>query len=85
MIFSIPCCEKLERYLASEHSPLERFRGTGPLMLAACWNKESGEPYDVAWDPVLFCPFCGTRLQTIEDVARWQPRDEPDSDPDVVA
>jgi hypothetical protein len=81
-VSSVPCCKSLEDYMnASEHSPLHRLHGTGPLTLTVHWDESTRRP--MSWSPeaaVFFCPFCGTRLQTEESVAEWSPpkREDPD-------
>lgn len=76
MIFTNPRCEDLRLCLASgEDRALRRLGGdAGALFLSAYSvpGKSDGRPVPARpLYPVLFCPFCGTRLQTSEAVAEW--------------
>jgi hypothetical protein len=79
MIFANPCCERMKRSLAWGENPEDRAihlagNGFGPLLVRVGSSAyRDAEGAKKAWDelPILFCPFCGTRLQTDEDVERY--------------
>ena len=73
MIFSSPCCDDLKAALtAREDGALRLLHGEGsPLVLNlhSVWGEAAGKPVKGrAMAPVYFCPFCGTRLQTREEI-----------------
>ncbi len=77
MLFSKPCCAKMESSLTHETRMFDLV-GTEPdtvLMLAVGFasKEEAGKVLRMwAYEPVLFCPFCGTELQTAEAVEQWK-------------
>ena len=76
MIFSKPCCDRMKRALSWGAYPEDRaihFAGAdfGPLLVrVGSSDYRTAEGLQKEWHelPVLFCPFCGTRLQTDEAV-----------------
>jgi hypothetical protein len=79
MIFSSPCCDKLKTALtAGEDGALRLLHGEGsPLVLNlhSVYGEAAGKPAPGrAMAPVYFCPFCGTRLQTCEEVIAFAER-----------
>ena len=73
MIFSSPCCDDLKAALtAGEDGALRLLHGEGsPLVLNlhSVWGEAAGKPAKGrAMAPVYFCPFCGTCLQTREEI-----------------
>jgi hypothetical protein len=76
MIFTEPCCETLRRCLSvGEDKALLRLgRDSGPLFLGAyhVWGESGAKPSKAqVLEPVYFCPFCGTQLQTKESFDDW--------------
>jgi len=77
MIFTKPCCDRMKRALAWGSNPEDRAihlagDGFGPLFVrvgSAEYRACEGPEKQWCELPVLFCPFCGTRLQTDEE--RW--------------
>lgn len=68
MVFG-SCCESLRKAMHDPPSPLMRVEVDGTLFMAVGYAQtERG----VAWfdHAVMFCPFCGTRLQTPDEVKR---------------
>jgi hypothetical protein len=63
------CCEGLKDVLTSEEfEPLIAVDDQGVLyMSVGMLNAESDEA-DMVDHPIYFCPFCGTKLQTEEEV-----------------
>lgn len=63
------CCDELKEAMAGEDfEPLITEGDDGVLYLAVgLLDLEDDEPGMVD-HPMFFCPFCGTRLQTAEDV-----------------
>ena len=79
MIFSAPCCDALKNCLicGDEDRALVHLAGekTAPLAIRAysVWGESGGRPVKAGVTyPILFCPFCGERLQTREGVEDWQ-------------
>jgi hypothetical protein len=66
------CCEDLKEALSSEDfDPLFSISDEGILYMSiGLIPSEDGEDGDanVVDHPVFFCPFCGTHVQTVEDV-----------------
>ena len=62
------CCSDLGDAMQGEFEPFLRVEDNGVLYLVVgCAETEEGPAYfDQA---VLFCPFCGSSLQTLEDIA----------------
>jgi hypothetical protein len=76
MTYSKPCCETLYRCLnAGSGRAFRQLGGDGGALFLSVYSvpgvsdgrPTAGRPLE----PVLFCPFCGTRLQTAEGVAEW--------------
>lgn len=63
------CCDDLKEVLASEDfDPLIAVGDDGVLyMSVGVVDMEEGE-VNMVDHPVFFCPFCGTKLQTPEEV-----------------
>jgi hypothetical protein len=63
------CCEGLKDALTNEEfEPLIAVDDSGVLyMSVGMLNAESDEA-DMVDHPIYFCPFCGTKLQTEEEV-----------------
>ncbi len=74
------CCDELKEAMAGEDfEPLVSEGRDGVLYLAVgLIDLDDGEP-GVVDHPMYFCPFCGTRLQTEEEV---QAKAEADPDDD---
>jgi hypothetical protein len=76
MIFRTPCCETLRRCLTCgtdrAFRRLEEKAGALFLSVYSVPGEAGGKPVPGRpLEPVLFCPFCGTRLQTAEAVIEW--------------
>ena len=79
MIFSSACCDELKTALmAGEDGALRLLHGQGsPLVLNlhSVYGEAAGKPAPGrAMAPVYFCPFCGTRLQTRDEVVAFAER-----------
>jgi len=63
------CCEDLEEAMSgSEFDPLITVGSNGVLYMSVGQIElEDGEP-GLVDHPMFFCPFCGTELQTVEEV-----------------
>ena len=63
------CCDELKEVLdSSEFDPLIAVGDNGILYMSiGMLQAEEGEA-NVVDHPVFFCPFCGTQVQTVEDV-----------------
>ena len=75
------CCDELKEAMAGEDfEPLITEGSDGVLYLAVgLLDLEDDEPGMVD-HPMFFCPFCGTRVQTAEEVQA-----KADADPDADA
>jgi hypothetical protein len=64
------CCESLKDAMGSEEfEPLIAQDEDGVLyMSVGMLDTETEEDPNMVDHPVYFCPFCGTKLQTPEDV-----------------
>jgi len=76
MVFTKPCCKVLKHCLESgDDRTFHREDGdTGPLMLrtmSSTYQALGGQERQFHEQAVIFCPFCGTHLQTPEDVERY--------------
>jgi len=77
MLFTQPCCKVLKHCLESGDDPtFHRVVGgdTGPLMvrtMSSLYPTRGGQERQLHDQAVLFCPFCGTQLQTPDDVERY--------------
>jgi len=73
------CCEELKEAMSGEDfEPLITVADNGVLyMSVGLIDMEDDEPGMVD-HPLFFCPFCGTRLQTAEEV-RTKSGDEDDA------
>jgi hypothetical protein len=71
------CCDELKEAMSGEDfEPLITLADTGILyMSVGIIEMEDDEPGMVD-HPIFFCPFCGTRLQSAEDVARATTEDD---------
>jgi hypothetical protein len=72
MIFTEPCCQVLKICLAEgEDRTFHRLGGgNGPLHVRV-YTTRAGQDLQFHEQAVIFCPFCGTRLQTSEAVERF--------------
>ena len=63
------CCEDLRQAMNDPPSPLIRIEVDGTLFMAIGYARTDR---GVGWfdHAVLFCPFCGARLQTVEEIRR---------------
>ena len=76
MLFTEPCCKALKVCLESGDDPtFHRVGGdSGPLLVRTAsrlYRAQGGQQREFVNQAVIFCPFCGTRLQRAEDVARY--------------
>ena len=63
------CCSELKEALAGEDfEPLFTKGDDGVLYMAVGLIELDDEEPGMVDHPMFFCPFCGTRLQTPEDV-----------------
>lgn len=76
MIFTEPCCQVLKICLAEGgERAFQRLCGhNGPLHVRVYTTGE-GQDRNFVWQAVIFCPFCGTRLQTAEAVQKFMEGD----------
>jgi hypothetical protein len=76
MLFTKPCCEMLRQCLElGDDRAFHRACGeAGPLMvrtMSSPYRGRVGQERQSHERAVIFCPFCGTRLQTSEDVDHY--------------
>lgn len=76
MLFTEPCCKVLKHCLESGDDRTFHRAGenTGPLMvrtMSSLYEGSDGQERQVHEQAVIFCPFCGTQLQTAEAVERY--------------
>src|ERR1043165_7572941 len=76
MLFTKPCCQVLKQCLESGDDRTFHILGddTGPLMVrtsSLLYKTRDGNERQLHEQAVLFCPFCGTQLQTPEAVERY--------------
>jgi hypothetical protein len=76
MLFTQPCCKVLKQCL--EFGGERTFRrvggDVGPLLVrtaSSLYETEDAQQKQFIDQAVIFCPFCGTHLQTAEDVERY--------------
>lgn len=64
------CCEELKEAMSGENfDPLITVADTGVLyMSVGVIDMDDDDEPGMLDHPVYFCPFCGTKLQTPEDV-----------------
>jgi len=76
MIFTEPCCRVLEICLAEgDDRAFHRLGGEkGPLHVRV-YATSTGQDRQFHEQAVIFCPFCGTHLQTPEAVERFMKGD----------
>jgi hypothetical protein len=82
MLFTIPCCKVLKHCLESgDDRAFHKASGnTGPLMvrtMSSLYETEGSRERQYHEQAVIFCPFCGTQLQTPEDVERYMRGEKP--------
>ncbi len=82
MLFSKPCCKVLKQCLENgDERTFHRAGGdTGPLLVrtaSSTYEARDGTQRQFHEQAVIFCPFCGTHLQTPEDVERSMRGDTP--------
>jgi hypothetical protein len=76
MLFTKPCCKVLKHCLEfGDDRTFHRVGDdTGPLMvrtMSSLYQARGDQDRQFHEQAVIFCPFCGTRLQTPEDVERY--------------
>ena len=79
MLFTMPCCQKLDDALTQGETRMFELVGEpqSVLMLATGYFAEEHEGQMArVWihEPVRFCPFCGTHLQSEEAIEEWRHR-----------
>ncbi len=63
------CCEELKEVLeATDFDPLIATSDDGILYMSIGMLDAEDDQANVIDHPVFFCPFCGTKLQTREEV-----------------
>jgi hypothetical protein len=62
------CCETLKDAMSEQEYPLISVGDDGVLCLSVGMTDVEEEEPSVVEYPLFFCPFCGTRLQTQEEV-----------------
>jgi hypothetical protein len=77
MLFTTLCCTKLSDALTQGETRMFDLVGEprSVLMLATSYSRQEHQGEMVrAWvhEPVLFCPFCGTQLQTQDAIDEWR-------------
>ena len=79
MVYTKPCCERLQEVMVDKlEQHMLHMIGEGDskllLLTTGCHRAEIEGKYATAWVdvPILFCPFCGSRLQTQADIDKWQ-------------
>jgi hypothetical protein len=82
MLFTKPCCQVLKHCLEfGDERAFHRVGGdTGPLMVrtqSSLYESRGGHERQFHEQAVIFCPFCGTQLQTPEDVERYMRGEAP--------
>jgi hypothetical protein len=76
MLFTKPCCKVLKHCLEfGDNRTFHRIGGgSGPLMvrtMSSLYQAGDGQEKQYHEQAVIFCPFCGTHLQTPEDVEQY--------------
>jgi len=71
-----PCCKVLKMCLefGDDRAFHRAADGSGPLMvrtMSSPYQTRNGQERQFHEQAVIFCPFCGTHLQTPEDVERY--------------
>ncbi len=75
------CCAELKEAMAgADFEPLITEGNDGVLYLSVGLIDLEDEEPGMVDHPLFFCPFCGTKLQTPEDVKSKAEDAEPDSD-----
>lgn len=76
------CCEELQEAMSGEEfEPLITVGDDGVLYMSVGMVELEDEEPGMVDHPIFFCPFCGTGLQTPEDVkAKTGDTDEEDDD-----
>lgn len=63
------CCSELKEAMSGEEfEPLITVAGDGVLYMSVGLLELEGEEPAMVDHPLFFCPFCGTRVQTQEEV-----------------
>ena len=63
------CCEDLRQSMHSKES--STFRVEDGVLFLTIGIVSMGEEVGHFTKPVRFCPFCGTELQSAEDIQTW--------------
>jgi hypothetical protein len=76
MLFTGPCCKVLKHCLDSpgEDRAFQREGDKGALFIrtmSSLYDSSGRLEKQFHQQAVIFCPFCGKRLQTAEDVERY--------------
>ena len=85
MLFHEPCCNILEKALTLGDKQMFRVMGEqrpGPLVVSVYYiAREYEGQMATLWtdNAVLFCPFCGTQLQTKDSVDEWYKNNSEDA------
>ncbi len=72
------CCEDMKSVLeADEFDPLIAVADNGILYMSVGMLEAEDDEANVIDHPILFCPFCGKHIQTIEEIeAKAGPQDD---------
>ena len=76
MLFTKPCCKVLKHCLESpgDDRAFQREGDKGALFIrtmSSLYESSGRKEKQFFEQAVVFCPFCGARLQTAEDVERY--------------
>jgi len=69
------CCAELDRAMTAPPNSLFRFEENGVLYLTVGYAQT---PQGTSWfdQAVIYCPFCGSQLQNLDDIRRKAHHDE---------
>jgi hypothetical protein len=74
MLFTEPCCQVLKHCLESPGDDRAFHREGRALFIrtmSSLYEASGRQEKQLHEQAVIFCPFCGTQLQTAEDVQRY--------------
>jgi hypothetical protein len=75
MLFTEPCCQVLKHCLQfGDDRTFYKAGDTGPLMVrtaSSVYQARGVQERQLFEQAVIFCPFCGKRLQTADAVERY--------------